>query len=66
MGTAKRKRRPATIAKPPAIVPIDATLLDVVRARYPVARDWTDAELAAGCLAMAIKQPPRIGLVHTD
>jgi hypothetical protein len=43
-------------------------LVEAVRAQYPQARGWTDSQLAAACLAMALqrRQPPRTGLVHSE
>ena len=60
-----RKRR--TMITPPRPVHIDAALLATIRAAYPVARDWTDTQITAGCVALALTMATRrIGTVHTD
>lgn len=53
--TRRKPARPAPAQPPPATVTIPMPLLDAVRAALPTARDWTDAQLAAGCLALAVK-----------
>jgi hypothetical protein len=62
---ADRKRRPRTLWPPPVTIPVDTRLLAVVRATHPTTRDWTDAQVTAACLALALRLP-RIGTVHTD
>ena len=63
---AKRKRHPPrTTGPPPVTIPVDTRLLAVVRATHPITRNWTDAQVTAGCLALAIRLP-RLGTVHTD
>ena len=62
---ADQKRRPRTLRAPPATVHVSQQLLDTIRAQYPVTRDWTDAQVTAGCLAMVLRLP-RLGTVHTD
>ena len=42
----------------PVTVRLHRGLLDAARAVYPQARDWTDAQVAAACLALAIKAAP--------
>ena len=65
---ANHKRRPArTMATPPRPLHIDPALLATIRAAYPVARDWTDTQITAGCVALALTMATRrIGTVHTD
>ena len=65
MADRKRGRPPHTTWPPPIAIPVDTALLNTIRATYPVTRDWTDAEVTAGCLAMVLRLP-RIGTVHTD
>ena len=55
MADRKRGRPPRTIGPPPRPVPVDAALLHTIRAVYPVTRDWTDAQVTAGCLAMTLR-----------
>lgn len=61
----RRKRKPPAAPPKPAMVPVHPVLLDTVRATIPATWDWTDAQLTAACLALAIRRP-RIGLVHSD
>jgi hypothetical protein len=51
----------------PVTVTLHGPLLEQVRATYPVARDWTDNQVAAACVALALKTGrPRTGLVHSE
>lgn len=67
-----RRARPACpkhqpIPPPPVPVAVPLPLLEAARAAYPAARDWTDAQVAAACVALAIRLAvPRNGLVHGE
>ena len=51
----------------PTAVRVHLTLIEAVRARYPVARDWSDSQVAAACIAMALAVPvQRTGHVHSE
>lgn len=50
------KRPPRRAASHPRTVHIDSALLDTARAALPPARDWTDAQVTAACVAATIKR----------
>lgn len=66
-GSKAARARKTTSGPRPVTVTLHRPLLDAVRAAYPTARTWTDNQIAAACVAMALtRTPPRNGLVHTD
>ena len=53
--TRRKPARPAPAQPPPATVAVPVALLDAVRAANPAARDMTDTQVTAGCMALAVK-----------
>lgn len=62
-----RKPKRAKGEYAPTAVRVHLPLIEAVRAAYPVARDWSDSQVAAACIAMALRWPvQRVGLEHSE
>jgi len=54
-----RKPQPPPPPEPsPVTVHVHRALLDAVRATHPAARDWTDNQVVAACMARTLKEAP--------